>query len=129
MSYQQQILEYAKGQGWGSVMDELSPTQYRNAAMAVRPAREKITDGTTAVISRGLTSVGLRVVPRHIAGQNEAICENCPDGFFALLRGGQPACTQCNCSDKWLRAKWKDRRAHCPKGHWDNRQVEVSDGA
>jgi len=124
-----QIIQHAVDKGWlrpGQGLRDLSPGHYRRAAIAVRPGREKVVDGFTAVESLVATTINpKRVVPLHVAGSNRSICENCPDGLFALLRFDKPACThtRCNCSDRWLESKWKDRRHKCPAGYWDNTQV------
>lgn len=120
-----EILEYAAKRGWPSTsIRDLTPSQYRRAAVAVRPMKRRIIDGATAIESRLATSTGLRRVPEHVAEANAAICEQCPKGYFALLRGGKPACTKCNCASKWLDAKWHDPKQYCPYGLWDNRQVK-----
>ena len=72
-----------------------------------------------------MTTLKLRIMPDHIVGENQSICEACPDGLFAHLCGGKPVCTQCNCSDKFLEAKWKDPKQMCPRGYWNNQNRQV----
>lgn len=119
MSYHQAIKDYAARQGW---TEPLKPSQYRQAALAVRPAKEAVRAVASAVESRAATTLRLRVVPDHVAERNQVICESCPDGMFDILKGNQPVCTKCDCSGKWLKSKWKDPKHHCPLGHWDNRR-------
>lgn len=123
-SYQQLMQDLAEKDGHGRDLRALSAGQYRKYAIAVRPAKQKLKDGASAVISRGMTSVGLRVVPAHVAAENERTCRSCPDGQFLTLRNGEPACNACQCSNKYLRAKWRDAKRACVRGHWNNRRKQ-----
>lgn len=124
MDLEVKIREYAASRGWSG---KLTPSQYREAALAVRPARRKIVDAATAIESRVTTSLGFRTVPLHIIDRNRATCEACPDGKFDRLKGGEPVCLACQCSDKYLEAKWRDRRQKCKRGHWDNTKLTEDD--
>lgn len=112
------IQAYAAKQGWSW---PLTPSQYVRAAVAVRPKKQAIRDAGAAIESRVVTAVGLRRVSLTVVEQNEATCRGCEK--FATLRNAQPVCTVCNCSDKWLMAKWRDRHGYCRLGKWDNRNL------
>jgi len=124
MNCDQDIIAYAVAQGWlrpGEPCQNLTAGKYRKAATAIRPMRKKVSDGMTAAESRVATSrFGWRRVPAEVAQENEDICRACPNGKFMVLKGGEPVCNICQCSAKWLEAKWKDPKQRCPYGHWDN---------
>lgn len=123
--YESKMLAYAR-RTWGvEKLDDLDAHQYREAALAARNLMQKIGAGSKAMVARGSTAIGLRVVPDEVVAQNEAICRKCPAGKFAILKGGEPACKNCGCSNKWLRSKWRYKKEFCPHGYWDNRKVPV----
>jgi hypothetical protein len=123
MTQEDQIREYAIQKGWlksGEDVSGLKPSQYRKAAVAIRPGRQAAKDIVTAVESRVSTTLKLRVVPQEIIDRNVKICRSCPSGKYTEIRGGKPVCKTCSCNGKWLESKWKDPRQKCPEGHWSN---------
>lgn len=127
MTYRDKMIALSVDRGWGDNLSALDPTQYQDLAIAVRPMTKVIVDGSAALASVALTSMGLRIVPEIAAASNERICRNCPRGMFRELRNGEPACDICQCADKYLRSKWKDKKGHCPHGYWDNRGGDLDE--
>jgi hypothetical protein len=126
-TYEEKMKDLAEERGLGRDLSKLKASEYRSLAIAVRPKVQRVKDAGRAIASRGLTTIGLRVIPEHIARRNEGVCRACPDGKFVELADGAAACNACNCSDKYLEAKWRDRAQACPRGHWSNRAVQMGD--
>ncbi len=123
--HQLAIIRAAKDKGLDP--SRLSPSQYRALALEVRTASEKVADGTSAIISRGLTGLKLRVVPTIVAEQNASVCRENRCGKYRKFDDGSEACDACNCQGKWLQSKWRDAREHCPLPEplWDNRDKQA----
>lgn len=125
MNYRDKMTALSVERGWGDNLSMLDPVKYQALAIAVRPITERIVDGAAALTSVALTSRGVRIVPEIQAASNERICRQCPRGMFRELRNGEPACDVCQCADKYIRSKWKDKHGHCPHGYWDNRRGDI----
>lgn len=119
--YQAQILKLATEKGFDPA--NLTPAQYSKLAIEVRSVPDLLKDGVTAIESRMATTLGLRNVSEEKVADNKRICESNACGFFGLL-GAVAVCKDCNCSGKFLEAKWIDKNQSCPRGFWTNLTVE-----
>lgn len=132
-SHAREAFDLAKQQGWDPA--NLTPSQNRWIATKIRSKTQLVKDGVKAVVSRTVTSIGLRVVSDSIAKSNETKCRSNKCGVFRTLSNGAPVCGECQCSDKFLRAKWKDASQACPvddpetgEPYWDNTKQEAEQG-
>jgi hypothetical protein len=116
------ILQLAKEMGLDP--NNLTRGQYNMLAIRVRAPGELARDVTKAVLARASVSLRLRVVSEERARSNEGVCRRNECGRFRTLPAGdpngEPACDACNCSSKFLQAKWRKKKAKCPLDLWDN---------
>lgn len=118
-------------QGWNAAA--LTPAQNRWLAAKLRTKRQLFKDGVKALTSVVATTIHLRVVSDEKAAANEAVCRANTCGFFSELTTGAPVCLGCNCSNRFLRSKWKDAAQACPKNtkahtYWDNSTSDATVG-
>ena len=122
--HQLAILKLAKEKGMNPT--RLSPSQYTMLSVQLRGTKQLVSDVKTALLSRTLTTLGLRVVSLEQAQKNEDICRSNECGRFREIiskkPGGAPrlACDACNCTGKWLKSKLRDAAEACPLGYWTN---------
>lgn len=123
------ILQLAREMGLDP--NNLTKGQYNMLAIRVRAPGELARDATKAILARASVAVRLRVVSEERAKSNEAVCRRNECRRFRTLPAGdpngEPACDACNCSSKYLQAKWRKQNAKCPLGFWDNSKEEVDE--
>ena len=120
-SYELEIIKRATQEGLNPA--NLSPSQYRRLAIAVRTPEDLARDAAAAVTSRVLTSMGIRTVSLEQFNHVKSICESNPCQKFKRLSNGEPACLRCQCSGKFLNSKWRDKKGKCPEGLWNNEDL------
>lgn len=142
MDKQLDIINAAKARGWDAA--NLSPAQYRALAIDVRSTSELARDSVRALASKAKNLVGVGQVSPAKVAENSAVCQSNRCERFRLLNTQQrtfdaegrpvvkitsqrPACDACNCSNKFLEAKWADNTQECPivdpttnKKYWSN---------
>lgn len=119
--HQLAMIAEAKKRGWDPA--RLSPSQHKILQLHVRSIAQKLGDGTRAMVSRGLTTLSLRVVSKITAEGNATKCRTNSCGKYRKFPDGREACDACGCSGKWLQSKWRDANEKCPLPEplWDNR--------
>lgn len=115
MNYDRLIHKRAKEKGLNP--QRLTNSEYTALSIEVRDIKAKVIDGIKAVESRIVTSLGFRCVPLVIYEERQSICIACE--FSQTFIGGELGCRKCTCTNKFLEAKWQDKKQRCPIGKWN----------